>query len=155
MSRYVVRPAWSVGESYTSQIWRCNTLQRTATHCNTLKHIAAHFNTLQLTQIPSRESLAPHEATWGYCAILHHKSVLQCVAVRCSALQYVAVSPRVKSYITSLYDYLRKTVSLSLSLCPTSKLSSVPLCFVCISFLVFVGIGAVEVTKERKSHEHS
>jgi len=48
------------------------------------------------------------------CTVLQCVAVSQCVAVCCSVLQCVAVSPRVQSYIIILYEYVIKTVSVSI-----------------------------------------
>ena len=94
---------------------RCNTLQHTATHClrhaaiiktqrrsrthcNTLQHTATHCNTLSLTHwSASRRSVALASVRCVRLVGEAHaalKSVLQCVAVRCSVLQRVAECQR-------------------------------------------------------------
>jgi len=77
------------------------TLQHITTHCNTLQHTATYCNIPKFKRVsvedwarPSERSLTPALPIW-----LHARSkvcnlpipVLQCVAVRCSALQCVAV----------------------------------------------------------------
>jgi len=66
-----------------------NTLQRIATHCNTLQHTATHCNTLQHTY-----ACIYIYAAGGYTGIFGYAnlcgSVLRCVAVCCSVLQFVA-----------------------------------------------------------------
>ena len=60
---------------------QCNALQHTATHCNTLQRTATHCNTTVL-MLSIKYSLNDHSIS---------TVVLQCVAVRCSVLQCVAL----------------------------------------------------------------
>jgi len=72
-------PSWSC--MYPLIISRCNILQHTATHCNTLQHALACICS---SFYMDAQMYAMH--SWADTC----KSVLQCAAVCCSMLQYVA-----------------------------------------------------------------
>jgi len=93
-----------IQSQHASKFTHCNTLQHTATHCNTLQHTATHCNTLiccqsQLTTASNKSNhhragfgeFFVHEVLCKMSAPTMCYSVLQCVAVRCSALHCVTV----------------------------------------------------------------
>jgi len=88
-------------------------LQYAATHCSTLQHAAACCNTLQ------------HAATRCITHLYHHTG---CICPPTYLLySSFGVSPRVQSYIKSLYDYVIKTVPPSLC---SHKCADIPNVFI-------------------------
>jgi len=92
----------------------CNTLQHTATHCNTLQHTATHCNTLQhtatlhCTTTPLRFVGCLHcwvDFARQPCITLQPTaSVLQCVAVRKTALHHPATHSKCVAVCCSPQD---------------------------------------------------
>ena len=78
----------------------CNALQLTATHCNSRQRTAPNCNTLQQTgdDVGARTAkiygaaAVTAGADWRSQLAAGQVSMLQCVAVCCSVLQYVAAT---------------------------------------------------------------
>jgi len=107
-----------------------NTLQHIATHCNTLQHIATHCNTLQHTATHCMWCYHKLSAVNVYACALRHFlymhvrwSTFHCVAVCCSALQYI--SSDVCVLIIKSQSYYLKTMQFPMCLCHCNTLQHI------------------------------